>query len=368
MRGRLPLGPLVASARQPILIDCEVEDMVVRKARLSAVAGAPNLAPGFEEATPLDGAALASQLCARAAVHHAAAFCGAVEDALAIEVPEPHGAMRVVLSEWARIASHLEVISDIGRCLEDDLVYGRARQRIARLRDALTEACGNPFGFGVIVPGGVRMGEGGGADSLDRLSKDAGTLERDVSFLSRKLSFSRGRLGRGRLIAPTSDGEVPAAALRASGSTLDLRAGESASGFYAGMGYRPASREGGTALDRALLLLMEIKSSLGLIEAARTAAREYQGPPEPIPVRTGTGVGSWESPHGAIEYRVFLSADGRLIRARGSSAAARVTEVAGAAIEGAYFEDAAAVLVSLDLCTCCMSLGGHERVGATASD
>jgi hypothetical protein len=38
-----------------------------------------------------------------------------------------------------------------------------------------------------------------------------------------------------------------------------------------------------------------------------------------------------------------------------------LADVAGRAFEGAFFEDAVPVMVSLNLCPCCMALGGRDR-------
>ena len=123
MNGTLPLGPFDAVARQPLLLECRIEGAVITGAEVRRAAGEVNLELAFEGVTPLDGAVIASHMCARSGLHHAAAFCAAVEDAIDIEVADEHAALRVMLMEWARVASHLEVVSDIARAVEDDLVY-----------------------------------------------------------------------------------------------------------------------------------------------------------------------------------------------------------------------------------------------------
>lgn len=361
MKGRLPLGPLMASSRQPFQLECEVEGGVVTSARLTSAAERLSYAPGFEGASSVEGAELASHFCARSAVHLGWAFSLAVEDALGMEVNDEHDAMRVALSEWARIASHLEAVSDVARTLEDDLVYVRPRRYVHRIHSAFEEACGNAFGFGVVVPGGVALSSPAAAvEMLDALSRDADMIERDVGFWSRKVSLSHARLRRGRLDASWLDGEASAASLRASGSGLDLRTGE-AYGPYGQLAYRTVKRDGGTALDRTLVLLAEIKASVGLIKKVREAASGCEGAPGPVSPRKGTGAGAVESPHGAVDCRVFIDSEGKIIRARLNGDAELVAGLAGRAMEGVPFEDAAASLASLNLCGCCTGLGGRER-------
>lgn len=355
MNGTLPLGPFDAVARQPLLLECRIEGAVITAAEVRRAAGEVNLELAFEGVTPLDGAVIASHMCARSGLHHAAAFCAAVEDAIDIEVADEHAALRVMLMEWARVASHLEVVSDIARAVEDDLVYGRPRRYIKMIRDGFESLCSNPFGFGALVPGGVDIG--GDLDALSSLDDFAGTLSRDARFWSRKLGLSKARLSAGRLTkGALPESHAPATAFRAGGSRADLRAGEEASGFYQGLAYRPVTRDGGSALDRAGVLLGEIESSLMLISRVKEAAGGYTGPPAhevPTPGKR-SGVGAVESPHGGLEYRVFLGSEGRVMRVRAASAVDDVVALAGHALTGVAFEDVAPAFVSLNLCAACM--------------
>jgi Ni,Fe-hydrogenase III large subunit len=133
-----------------------------------------------------------------------------------------------------------------------------------------------------------------------------------------------------------------------------------ATGFSADAGYRPVVRDGGTAGDRVSVLLGEIASSLSLIKKAREAASNGGRTPATVEPLKGSGVGECESPHGGLEYRVFLTSEGKVIRARAASAAGQVAQAAPGALKGALFENAAATLVSLSMCAACAAHGGRE--------
>ena len=109
------------------------------------------------------------------------------------------------------------------------------------------------------------------------------------------------------------------------------------------------------------MLLGEIGASARLIRKVRGAASGCAGRPAEASPRKGTGAAAVESPHGAVDCRVFLASDGKIIRARLTSDADLLADVAGRAFEGAFFEDAVPVMVSLNLCPCCMALGGRDR-------
>ncbi|PKQ27474.1 MAG: hypothetical protein CVT63_07770, partial [Candidatus Anoxymicrobium japonicum] len=332
--------------------ECEIEGARVTDAAVRRVASPRNVELAFKGVTPVRGADIASHICARSGVHHAAAFCEAVEDALGVTVLEEQAALRVVILEWARIASHLEVVSDVARALEDDLACGPPRRYVAQIRSTFDGLFSNPFAFGAVVPGGVEIRGGPGAfDSLDEMAPG---LARNTRFWARKLGLSKARLSDGRLAhGALPEDHPPATAFRACGSKLDFRAGEEARGFYHELGYRPVVREGGAALDRVLLLLGEVDASLALIEKAKKAASACAGGPTPVVMRKSSGVGACESPHGGIEYRVFLGAEGKILRVRIASAADVVVGLAGQALAGVPFEDAAPALTSLNLCASC---------------
>lgn len=354
MKGLLPIGPFDPGARIPLLLECEVERARVERAVLREAGPGLGLERAFEGLTPEEGAVLASHACGRCAVHHAAAFCEALESATGVEPPEAHAAFRVVVSEWARIASHLEVVSDVARALDDDLVGTHPRRHIARIRDAFSTLGGDPFGFGVVVPGGVRPDLDAGA--FGRLAAGAAALVRDARFWAGKLTLSRPRLSGGRLLGGPDEEDISATAFRAGGDSADARAGEGARGFYRRLDYEPPVRDGGTPLDRTLLLLDEVASSLSLIDRASEAVGDGDlGPPSELPQGPGKGsaVGLWESPHGSITYRVFLGAEGRLLRARRAGAARAVIEATGRALVGAAFEDVVCAYVSLNVCPEC---------------
>lgn len=353
MKAIMPIGPFDPVLRIPLNVKCEIDGGMVTSASVEEIAPSVEAGPAYEGISLEEGAVLASHTCARSAVHHAAAFCEAVEGAHGIEVPASHAAMRVVLSEWTRIASHLEVVSDVGRAVADDLVCARPRRHLFYIRSALNEACGNPFGFGTVVPGGVRLA--GDPGRLDRLGDSMRALERDCGFLAWRTGISRSRLSaKGLRRGDLPETHPPAPAFRASGSRGDLRCGGDAHGFYAGLDCAPVTREGGTALDRVLVLLGEIVSSIAIIGKARAAAREPDRPLEEFSSGKGSSSGAWESPHGALEYRVLSGSGGRIIRVRAFGAARDVAGLAPGALSGTPFEDAAASIVSLNLCNRCM--------------
>jgi Ni,Fe-hydrogenase III large subunit len=319
------------------------------------VTGGRNIQLGFDDLDLADGLKLAGMICARSSIAHSLAYCQALEEAVAVErVDDSALAFRAIVAEYERIASHLGVLSDIARSISDDVVYKGPRRHAERIRDAFTKVSGNPFGRGLIVPGGVSIP--GDGKALEELREVLKPLERDCGFWTKKLSMSRARLRGSRLEADRFDYDAPCApALRASGLARDTRSGESAYGYYAASHYRPCVREGGTAYDRALLLLDEVRASAGLVGRAVAAEGVSPGVPMEFELCAGKGVGVCESPEGAIEHVVFLG-EGKLIRNRVSSAVPFVAGLMPGALEGSLYEDVAPALISMYPCAPCLDL------------
>jgi Ni,Fe-hydrogenase III large subunit len=354
MRGKLPIGPFDTCHRQPILLECELEGARVAGATLEIGPPRRGVARGFEGLMPLEGLELASRICARSSIAHSIAYCQALEEASGIPVETSASAFRVVLGEYERIASHLGVVSDVGRALVDDALYRGPRRYLELIRQAFLDAAINPFGFGMVVPGGAAMSGNGVA--LRGLSRTWKRLERECGSWSRKLLLSRARLRAARLPAGSSDDTPGAPALRAAGLCSDARSGETAYGYYASFYYRPVVRVGGSALDRVQLLLEEIRSSISVIRKV-SASEEIAPVSTPdIQFHSGNGVGIAESPEGAIEHRLFLGSGGKIIRNRVSSTVSEVAARAPRALEGTLYEDIAPALISLYLCEPCLNL------------
>ena len=352
--GLLPLGPFDTCMRQPLLFQFELEGPRVRGASSDFMKGGRNIQLGFNGLDLADGLKLAGMICARSSIAHSLAYCQALEEAVAVErVDDAALAFRAIIAEYERIASHLGVLSDIARSLSDDVVYTGPRRYAERIRDAFTKASGNPFGRGLVVPGGASIP--GDGKALEELREVLKPLERDCGLWTKKLTMSRARLRGSRLEVDRFDEDTPCApALRASGLARDMRSGESAYGYYAASYYRPCVREGGTAYDRAILLLDEVRASAGLV--GRAAAEGVSpGVPVEFEPRKGNGVGVCESPEGAIEHVVFLG-EGKLIRNRVSSAVPFVAGLMPGALEGSLYEDVAPALISLYPCAPCLDL------------
>ncbi|HEX7657955.1 MAG TPA: NADH-quinone oxidoreductase subunit C [Pseudonocardiaceae bacterium] len=277
----------------------------------------------FEGLSLSDGVLLAERTEGIASVAHALAFCHAVEDVSGVTVPTAAGLVRVLHAELERIANHLEVVirlTDAAGLAVAVARFGWYKERVLRL---VSRCCGNRFGRGVVIPGGV-------AD-LPRvepaeLGRELHKLEKDITSDEELLMETASFLDRVRGTGPLSN-ELAAAhgALgpigRASGRSEDIRDVDGYDGYGLLDPLTAPHTDIGDAMARLLVRWAEIHDSFDLA----TAAAERLGGGVPGPLRTdldlivGRGVGRAEAPQGEVLY-VVETADGHVTRCKPRSA------------------------------------------------
>jgi Ni,Fe-hydrogenase III large subunit len=214
-----------------------------------------------------DGVLLAERVEGVAAVAHATAFCQAAERAAGVGVPLAAQLVRLVHAELERIANHLDTVvrhTEAAGQAVAYAVFSHHKERVQRLRARL---CGNRFGRGVVVPGGVtgplrlRAGE---------LLAVLGPLQRAIRDDTRRLmetpSFVDRLRGTGVLSADDARRFAAVGPVgRASGLTEDVRVSRPY-GAYERLGHRLAApRTGGDALARQWVRIDEIEGSFRLV-------------------------------------------------------------------------------------------------------
>jgi formate hydrogenlyase subunit 5 len=277
----------------------------------------------FAGMTPADAVLLAERTEGIASVAHALAFSHAVEQIAGCEPPATAQLIRVLHAELERIANHLDVavrLADAAGLAVATARFALHKERVMRL---VSRLCGNRFGRGVVVPGGVSapplLPPAQLRTELDRLAKpiatDADALMATSSFLDRLRGT--GPLTPGRARQHGALGPIGQAA----GFADDARLTRPYDA-YRTLAVPPAKpHTAGDALARLRVRWEEVDQSFRLLRqvADDLAERSWDPPSLSCEPARGRAVGWAEAPQGEVLYDVSLEA-GRITRCHPRSA------------------------------------------------
>ncbi len=197
-------------------------------------------------------------------VGHATAYAQVCESLATCQEPARAQALRGVALELERLANH---VGDLG-ALSGDVGYQPSASYCGRIRGDLLNmtalVCGNRFGRGFVVPGGV--GFDVGADRADELLRRLLAAERDTEVAVRLLWDNQSVMARLEDTGPISKGVAlelglvgPAA--RASGLARDVRF-DQPSGIFRFAQIPVSTYDSGDVFARAFVRWLEIRQSI----------------------------------------------------------------------------------------------------------
>lgn len=278
----------------------------------------------FESLGWAQGVLLAEQVEGIASVAHALAYCHAIEQLAGAQVPPAAQLIRVLHAELERLANHLDVamrLCDAAGLAVATARFGLHKERILRLISAL---CGNRFGRGVVVPGGVRT-----TVSLDesqlrsRIAELRNAVLADAAALMTTASFLDRLRGTGYLDEDFARShELLGPVGRASGLPDDARWHRSYDGYAKLTRPDPTAFDDGDAMARLRVRWHEVSESFDLLNQVvdlldGTDLAELRVPAQPMP---GQALGWAEAPQGEVLYLVRVDTEGRLLRCAPRSA------------------------------------------------
>jgi len=284
------------------------------------------IAARFAGATIADGVLLAERAEGIASVAHALAYCHAVEAIAGCAVPREAALVRVVHAELERIANHLDVamrLADAAGLAVATARFALHKERVMRLVSGM---CGNRFGRGVVVPGGISSSWGAAGKPAEQVLAELGPIEKRITADAKVLMGTSSFLDRLRGTGPLTPARAREhGALgpigKASGYSDDARLARPYDA-YPLLGVEPVGQHsGGDAMTRLAVRFDEAARAFRLIRLALADLPErgrltHQAPCDPP---SGRAAGWAEAPQGEVLYDLSVE-DGRIVHCRPRSA------------------------------------------------
>ncbi|MDD4005068.1 MAG: hypothetical protein PHW69_07695 [Elusimicrobiaceae bacterium] len=307
----------------------------------------------FESNSWEQGVTLAERIGFESPLHHALVYCMAVEKAAGAVVPQETETVRGALCEAERIGSHLGALHNAAAAAGHPASPVIPGWRAGL--DSLFQLWGNPAGFGIMTPGGLRAADGDVLHAAKRFCESLrpGLAEIRRIFLNDPL-FCAALRGAGALTAETARrAGLSGVNLRCAGETDDVRS-SGGYGGYAAARFAPLAGERGgqgCALERFSLRVKEIEQSVSLIESACQAADSGRIK-KPVPVfavPAGEGYAVCEAPRGRLACYVKSGGGSYPLRVHFTPPSLSAAFACGAVLPGCDFEQAVMAAVSLDV-------------------
>jgi Ni,Fe-hydrogenase III large subunit len=248
-------------------------------------------------------------------IAHATAFCSAIEALTGVAPSFRELAVRGIAAELERVAMHLATLSgiatDIGFALPA-AAFGALRTAVINLS---AEICGNRFGRGWIIPGGVRFDLD--PDLIVKASRILNEVFAKLSDVEALLFNSASALARLEETGTVTTEQARTAGLvglaaRASGVASDTRA-DFPYGIYRYSSIPSLKLDSGDVYARAKLRALEIGDSIQFIfeQLDNLPAPKPRHPPKAMAKNAFT-IALTESHRGEIAHVLFTDEDGRL--------------------------------------------------------
>ena len=288
----IPFGPQHPVLPEPIHFELITEDELIVDAIPSISFVHRGLEKLVEQRDFMDYAYVADRICGLCSFMHSMGYCQAVEEIMAIEVPERCQYLRVIWAELGRLHSHIFWLGVAADAFGFESLFMQSLRIREKVLDIIEETTGGRVIFGMNKVGGVKRDIEAG--KLKEITARLLAMEKELHELTdvfiNDYSVKHRLIGVGHISKEDAYrlGCV-GPMLRASGHASDMRKiGYSA---YKHLDLEPMVETSGDCYARCLVRIREIFQSIDLIRQAA----------EKIPRRTGGCKGQ-----GHAQWRIFF--------------------------------------------------------------
>jgi Ni,Fe-hydrogenase III large subunit len=309
------VGPVHAGVIEPghFRFQCHGEEILHLEIQLGYQhRGLEELLP---ERKPSQQLVLVESIAGDSVIAHTTAFCSAVEALAGVTPSLRDQAIRGVAAELERVAMHLATLSgiatDIGFALPS-AAFGGLRTAVINL---IAGICGNRFGRGWVIPGGVRFDLNAALiEKARRILDEVLTKFSDIETLFFDSSSALARLEEVGVVTSRQASSIGLVGLtaRASGIASDARA-DFPYGIYRYSSIPSPTLDSGDVYARAKLRALEIHNSIQFIleQLDHLPAPKAKSLPKELAKNAFT-IALTEGHRGEIAHVVRTDANGRL--------------------------------------------------------
>ena len=352
----LPIGPQHPSIDEPscLRISLEGERIVEASLRLGYVhRGIEKLLEGkmIEQ-----GLEIVDRICGICSVAHSSCYTRTIERMLRLEVPERVKYLRTLVSELARIQSHMFwtgfMLHEIG--FETMLAYFlREREKILEILERIT---GSRIHFSFYRIGTVRRDVS--KVEMRYIEKKIGEVERKLEDYFKIIESDRiikARLEDVGIItkADAKDYSLVGPIARASGVKIDVRKDDPYDA-YDEVDFAMVIEDSGDAFARMIVRMKEIFESIKIVkQILKNLPRGTVPPITRFFIEEGMEVGRVEAPRGENFHLIKID-QRRLSRVRIRPPTLNFMNIFTKLLKGVKISDVPVILASLDPCFACM--------------
>lgn len=295
------------------------------------------------------------RICGICSTSHPFAYTRAVEDIIAVEVPERAKYIRTVIAEGERIHSHLLWLGLACHFLGYNTVFMWAWKIREEILDVMEILSGNRNNYAMLKPGGVRRDIK--SEDIPPVIKKLDSMVSPLIMLKKAVMddpvLHKRTKGIGILskedainycaLGPTS---------RASGVARDTRK-DSPYGAYDKIEWEMIVAQNGDVFDKIIVRVLEVLESIKIMKQCLLNLPEGEIDLNIKDVPAGEGIGNIEAPRGETFHYVRSDGTNRPVRHKVRAPTFMNLPTFKATVVGETISDATIILAAIDPCYCC---------------
>ncbi|NLT57319.1 MAG: NADH-quinone oxidoreductase subunit D [Actinomycetales bacterium] len=354
----LPMGPQHPVLPEPLVLDLVLVDEKVVDAVPTIGYIHRGLEALVEKIEYTEMGYVAERICGICSFMHGMGYCAAVEDVMAVEVPERARWLRVIWAELSRIQSHLLWLGLGADAFGFENLFMHCWRMREEILDIFERTTGGRVIFSVNLIGGVRrdIDDDELLVIVEKLQELGTAFEETTRVFATDPSIRHRIEGIGVLSADDARAvDVVGPMARASGLAQDVRS--TGTHLYDRLDFTPVVEEAGDCLARVLVRVREVTQSIDLIRQAVARMPKGDGQAISVNVRgrpSGETFMRLEQPRGEVVY--YLRANGTKMLERFRIRTPTFANVPAmiTLVKGCDLADVPNIILTIDPCISCM--------------